>query len=402
MSAVPSDVVHEAQPGDLIARATALKPLLAGNAAETDARRLLPEENVAALAEAGLFSLTVPRRFGGLEVPFSTFLEANAVVGEACGSSAWVVALVNICNWLAGLYCDRAQQEVWGADPGARVCGVLAPTAETRRVDGGMVVTGTWAYASGCLHSTWAVLGLPVVDEAGEQIDQGLALVPMSELRIEDTWFVAGMRGTGSNTLVAEEVFVPDHMIMSIPAAVQGDYPTEHKDEALYRSSFVPSLAIILTFPQLGMSRAVVDTVIEKAPRRQIAYTVFDRQTDSAAFQLQVSDAAMLADTARLHSERAARVIDAAAGQGVELDYLDRARVRADVGWAIRKAREAIDLAISANGASSFAEVSPLQRFWRDSNTAGRHAVALPAVNQELYGKALLGIPYEENITALI
>jgi hypothetical protein len=72
------------------------------------------------------------------------------------------------------------------------------------------------------------------------------------------------------------------------------------------------------------------------------------------------------------------------------------------VGWAIRHARQAIDELISANGAGSFAEVSPIQRLWRDSNTGGRHAVILPSVNTEIYGKALLGIPYEQNISPLI
>jgi alkylation response protein AidB-like acyl-CoA dehydrogenase len=224
----------------------------------------------------------------------------------------------------------------------------------------------------------------------------------MSDLTIEDTWFVAGMKGTGSNTLVAQDVFVPDHRIVSVPAAINNQYPTEHTGEVVYRSSFIPALALVLAGPQVGMARAAVDLVIEKAPKRQIAYTIFTRQTDSSAFQLQVSDAAMLADTALLHVERAARDIDETAARGEVMEYVMRARVRADTGWAIRKAREAIDTAISANGASSFADVSPLQRLWRDANTAGRHAVVLPSVNQEVYGKALLGIPYEDNITPLI
>jgi alkylation response protein AidB-like acyl-CoA dehydrogenase len=387
---------------ELLERAEALKPLLARNAAEAESTRRIPDESIAALTEAGLFRITVPKRFGGYEVPFDTKLAVSAKLAEACGSTAWVVTLTNVCAWMVGLCSERAQQDVWGADPDARVCGVLAPTSTATREPGGLRITGRWGYASGSLHSDWAVLGVPVVDAAGEQIDQGLALVPMRELAIEDTWFVAGMRGTGSNTLVADGVFVPDHRIVSVPAAIENRYPTEHGDEALYRSSFIPVLALVLAGPQVGMARAAVELVIEKAPKRQIAYTIFTRQTDSTAFQMGISDAAMLADTALLHVERAARDIDEAAARGEAMDYLARARVRADTGWAIRKAREAIEAVISANGASSFAEVSPLQRLWRDANTAGRHAVVLPSVNQEVYGKALLGIPYEDNITPLI
>ena len=386
----------------LLERAEALKPLLVRNAAQAEEARRIPEESIAALTEAGLFRVVVPRRFGGYEVPFDTKLAVSAKLGEACGSTAWVVTLTNVCSWLAGLYREQAQQDIWGSNADARICGVLAPTSETRREDGGLRVSGRWGYASGCLHADWAVLGVPVVDEAGEPVDQGLAMIPMSELTIEDTWFVAGMKGTGSNTLVAQDVFVPDHRILSVPAAINHQYATEHTDEVLYRSSFIPVLALVLAGPQVGMARRAVDLVVEKAPKRQIAYTIFTRQTDSTAFQLQVSDAAMLADTAALHVERAARDIDETAARGEPMDYIRRARVRADTGWAIRKAREAIDTAISANGASSFADASPLQRLWRDANIAGRHAVVLPAVNQEVYGKALLGIPYEDNITPLI
>jgi 3-hydroxy-9,10-secoandrosta-1,3,5(10)-triene-9,17-dione monooxygenase len=387
---------------ELIERAHALKPLLRRNAAEVEAGRRVVDENIAALEEAGIFRITVPRRFGGFEVPFSANLEISAALGEACGSTAWVVTLTNVCNWLTSLLPEQAQQDVWGADPNAKVCGVLAPTAEVRKVDGGYEVTGKWGYASGCLHAQWAVLGIPVVNEQGEQVDQGLALIPMSDLRIEDTWFVAGMRGTASNTLHSEGAFVPEHRILSVPAAIGNEYGTEHKDEALYRSSFIPVLALVLAGPQVGMARGVLDIIIEKAPKRAIAYTVFERQTDSTTFQNAVSDAAMHVDTAALHVARAAADIDAAAGRGDAMDYLARARVRADTGWAIRHARQAIDDLISANGAGSFAEVSPIQRLWRDSSTAGRHAVVLPSVNQEVYGKALLGISYEDNITPLI
>ena len=142
--------------------------------------------------------------------------------------------------------------------------------------------------------------------------------------------------------------------------------------------------------------------MIEKAPRRAVTYTKFERQTDSTAFQLEVSRAATLIDTAHLHAFRAAQDIDDAAAAGTKLSYEMRARVRADTGYAIAQIREAIDVLLSAHGASSFADVSPLQRIWRDSSTAGRHAVIDPLVNQEVYGKALLGIPYEDNITPLI
>ena len=122
---------------------------------------------------------------------------------------------------------------VFAGDPVARVAGVLAPTATSQKADGGQVVTGRWGFASGSLHASWVIVGIPVVDETGETIDQGLALIPRAEISIDDTWYVAGMRGTGSNTIVADQVFVPHHRILSVPPAVGVAYPTQHKDERL-------------------------------------------------------------------------------------------------------------------------------------------------------------------------
>lgn len=385
---------------EILERAAALRPVLERNAAKGEEDRRIADESIDALVEAGLFKITVPRRFGGYEVDIRTKLEVSAAVAEGDGATGWVLALINVCHWLVGLYRDQAQQDIFGADPDARVCGVLAPSVETRREDGGLVVSGRWPWASGSLHATWGLVGVLDRDAAGAITEHALALIPMTDLAVEDTWFVAGMKGTGSNTLVADEVLVPDHRLLSVPKAIENEYPTEHADEPLYRSSFIPVLALILVGPQLGLARAARDLVIAKAPRRAISYTSFERQTDSVAFQVEVARAAMMVDTAHLHAFRAAGEIDAAARRGEKLDYVTRARVRADTGYTAETVRAAIDRLVSAHGASSFADSSPMQRIWRDANTAGRHAVVSPTVSLEVYGKALLGV--DNDVTDLV
>jgi 3-hydroxy-9,10-secoandrosta-1,3,5(10)-triene-9,17-dione monooxygenase len=226
----------------------------------------------------------------------------------------------------------------------------------------------------------------------GELQDQGMVLIPMPELAIEDTWFVTGMKGTGSNTLVANEVFVPAHRCISVPKMIEGEVATPFKDEALYRSAFVPGAAIILAGPQLGLAQAALDLVVEKAPRRSISYTFYETQSEAPVVQLAVARAASLIDSAHLHAYRAAADIDEAAYLGVFADYTARARVRMDTGRAIVLAREAIRELVTAHGASSFADSSPMQRIWRDSEVASRHAVANPEISAEIYGRALLGI----------
>ena len=231
-----------------------------------------------------------------------------------------------------------------------------------------------------------------MTDDRGEVVDQGLAFVPKSDVTIEDTWFVAGMKGTGSNTIVADEIFIPEHRVMSVPGLIGGHPPTPHVDEALYRSAFIPVAALILVGPQLGLCQAALDFVVEKAPRRGITYTAYEQQTHAPTVQLGLARAATLVDTAHLHAYRAAADIDDAAAAGRLLTYGERARVRMDTGYVAETAREAIRILCSVHGASTFADTSPLQRMWRDSEVAGRHAVVHPEISAEIYGRALLGI----------
>jgi alkylation response protein AidB-like acyl-CoA dehydrogenase len=195
---------------------------------------------------------------------------------------------------------------------------------------------------------------------------------------------------------------VPEHRYASVPAGINGHYGTEHTDEALYRSALLPVLALILVGPLLGLGRAALKIAVEKAPKRAVSYTRLATQRDSTAFQLKLAEAAMTLDDGILHAYRGADDIDRLAASGEYMDYLSRARVRADTGWTSKRVREAIGLILDAHGASGFADSSPMQRIWRDANTGGRHAIVNTLVNEELYGKALLGIGPEGQVTDLV
>ncbi|MEU2006643.1 acyl-CoA dehydrogenase family protein [Rhodococcus sp. NPDC019627] len=385
---------------ELVQRARDLGPLLADNAAKGESDGRVAQESIDALTEAGLFKLAVPKRYGGYETNMRTLMEVTAAIGEADGGTAWVATILNGTAWLTGLFSQRAQDDVFGSDPDARVCGVITPSSQATKVDGGYRVSGRWFFASGSSHATWAVVAIPVTNAEGETIDGGMALVPATDYRIEKTWYVAGMKSTGSNCIVVEDVFVPDHRVMSVSQAIQGTYATEHTDETMYRSSFVPFLTLNMVGPQLGMGRAALRMVTEKASKKSIAYTHFDTQADSVAFQLAIAKAATKLDTAMLHAYRAADDVDNAAADGAYLDYTTRARVRADTGKAVETVVEAINDLLFASGAGSFAENNALQRIWRDSSTGARHAHVIPDIGYEVYGKALLGV--DNTVTDLV
>ncbi|MFE0019847.1 acyl-CoA dehydrogenase family protein [Amycolatopsis sp. NPDC059021] len=377
---------------DLVERATKLRPLIAGNADRTDRERDVPTENVTALAESGLLSLLRPARYGGLQTDFRTLLEVSREVGRACGSTSWVTTLLNINSWFAGLFPAQAQDDVWAGTPQSHIAGVITPSGTAEAADGGYLVSGRWAPASGSAHANWAILGVKRPDAEGTTDATGLVLVPMSELTVEDTWFVSGMRGTASNTLAGKDIFVPAHRFHSTPDAIEGHYATLYTEEALYRSAFVPAAALVLAGPQLGLAEAAVEILREKAPQRSLTQTFYAIQAEAPIIQRAAAQAASLVDSAQLHAYRAAADIDEAAHHGIQPDYDVRARIRMDAGVAADHAREAIRVVCSAQGASSFGESNPLQRIWRDSETGSRHAALRADVASDIYGKSLFGI----------
>jgi 3-hydroxy-9,10-secoandrosta-1,3,5(10)-triene-9,17-dione monooxygenase len=377
---------------DVISRVRELAPLIQKNAASSEAERRVSEETITALKEAGAFRLAVPRRYGGLETSLRSMLDVSAAIAEADGGTSWVVTLSNINAWATGLTAAENQDEVWTDGPDAILAGVIAPSGKARKVPGGYRVSGSWAYSSASLHADWAAGGVYLVDDNDQILDQGMASIPKQDLRIEDTWYVAGMRSSGSNTIHAEDVFVPEHRYMSMLPTITGQYLADHPDAPLYRSALGPMIVMVLVGPQLGLGRAALDLVMRKGATKSLAYTTFEQNRDSVAFQLLIAEAALKIDTAHLHAYRAADDVARYAEAGEFPDLVARARIRGDAAVALRSITEAINILLNANGAGSFAEVNALQRIWRDSNVAARHAVILPQVSLETYGKALLGI----------
>lgn len=380
----------------LLARATELKPFLTEHARRADTDRHLSDDVITALSEAGLFRLGTPARHGGHESPVRTWLDVCATLAEADASAAWVTTIYNTHAFLLGLFPEKARGELYGTASEPLICGVLSPTAETREVPGGRRITGRWYYASGVRHATWACLGIPGTEESGERI----ALVPREEFTVEDTWFTTGMRGTASNCVVVEDVFVPEHRIASVADGLAGANVEAHPDSALYRSGVGSVLVLTLIATHLGLARAALDLVREKGATKAVPYTVHSRQADSTAFQLQLAEAALRIDTAHLHAYRAADDIDRAAARGERLGLFERARVRADAGYVADNVCAALQTLLSAHGAASFAEGHPLQRIWRDANTAARHGGIAAAVGYEAFGQVLAGL--DHTLTPLV
>ncbi|XPP27811.1 MAG: hypothetical protein ACNYNX_06410 [Leucobacter sp.] len=386
----------------LLEKIDELRPVLEANGAKGETDRRVLQESIDALDAIGAFRVTQPKKYGGFQGLSQDHVDVARAVGRGDGGTGWITALINMAGWLTALLPDEAQEDVWGEDPNTKVTVVLATNGKTRRVPGGYIVSGEWGYASGSWHAEWSFLGAELVDEDGNFDDAAQLLIPRTDLGYKDTWFVAGMRSSGSNTWVADEVFVPDHRVLRGTPAILGQYPGTTEDTpAVYRAGWIPWLNVILAGAQLGIGRAVLDKAIAGSSK-PIAYTSIAHKSDSVAFQLDIAKAALTLDSADLMIAQACREIDEPAAAGVYPDYLTRARNRAYVGWAAETVSKAIEMLLTAHGSGGFAEVNSIQRFWRDQAVAARHAFILPALGYELYGKALLGREDGDTVTPLV
>jgi alkylation response protein AidB-like acyl-CoA dehydrogenase len=372
---------------DIVARATELVPLIREYAEQgNDARRLAPEI-VKALDEAGLFRTLLPTRLGGLGTTVRTAIEVMKEVSRGDGSAGWVTTLLTVGIGFTTTYSEQAQLEVFADNPSAKVSGTFSPGSRSERVDGGYRISGRWPYSSGSFIADWATLGILLEDGA-----PGLALVPAEAWTIEPTWFVAGMKGTGSDTIVIEDHFVPDHRVQRFFDMNATNFATPYKDELMAGMPLNAIASAILAAPQVGLARHALEVTRAKLPERAVAYTSYDKAKNSPTHQLCVAKAATYVNMAELLLDQMTVEIDRAAITKAPLDPETRARIRNDTGVIAELVGQAIDTLMTANGAGSFADVNVLNRIWRDSNIGARHAFVSAELGKEAYGRALLGV----------
>ncbi len=378
---------------DLVQRAEALVPRLRELAPETEHLRKMSPASVDAVRKAGLFKVLQPSRIGGHQQSLRTHIDTIAVVGRACGSTAWCMGVMQAHSWLMGHFPKAAQDETYGADPDTLISAVISPRGQLRAVDDGYVLNGVWPFASGSQHADWLLLGAVSLDNKREVTDEADVLVPASAVTIKDDWNVVGLRGTGSCTVVAKDVQIPKHRYLSLRGLIEGKTPgASLHDGWLYKSAAVPVLTLALTPSALGIARGAIEAFKQRLPGREIAYTEREVQIDMPTTHLQIAEAATKIDVAEALIYRCADQIQDAAERGEMMEFSKRARVRADCAWAVRQCLEAVEIMYLASGGSGIAEKSTLGRAWRDLHAINMHGLLNLQTNMELYGRIVLGL----------
>lgn len=377
---------------ELVQRATDLVPLLRQNARQADLERRIPQENLDVLERSGLLRTTRPRQYGGLEIDSPTKVRIMSELARGCGSTGWVSTLYLDGNFLVALFPDEVQDEVF-ADPHARCTATLVPAGRAERDGSGFRVSGKWPFNTGSLHAQWVAEPAVVELEPG-QPEVCFFLMRYSEVTVLDDWHVSGLRGTGSNTVVAENVHVPEQRVLRVAEAKFGNHRSAaNENRALYR---IPPLSYLFTSggsTMPGLAKAALELFMDKLPGRgPIAYTGYAKRRDAPLTHFQVAEAALRIRSGEGVLIDAVETMDQRAERGTPYAPENQAELWGMVSYATRVFGEAIETLRIASGAHGIFDSEHMQLVCRDAQALMTHAVMMPTTGIEHYGRALCGL----------
>jgi indole-3-acetate monooxygenase len=332
-------------------------------------------EFVEALRDADLFRLLVPKTMGGAGLSpweLGPIIEALARVD---GSAGWTMALG---QGLLGQLVKRELFEELFGNPRLTMTGSLNPTnVRAIRVDGGFRFSGKGTYVSGCTHASWMVAAGLVVENGTPQFVDGAPVVkvgvlPMHACRVQETWRMTGMRGTGSHDVEFDDVFVAD-------------------DLTFMQADALANLGASLAPVSLGIAQHAIDVFIELA-NTKVPLGSRGLLRERVTAQAQLGQAEGLLQAARsLFYETASEAEARRVAQRSPTDQ-ERARMRLGSVMAAQLSAQAVDLIFDAAGLTAGSTDCAIERCWRDVHVARQH-ITLATTRFEVVGRIYLGLP---------
>jgi alkylation response protein AidB-like acyl-CoA dehydrogenase len=377
---------------ELVGRARALAPFLAERAPETAELRQVAPDVVSALASEGLMNVGAPAAFGGRAIDIDTMFEIAYELGRGCASTAWCWSLWQTHAWFMGWASSDAQNDFFERGPTALMSsGVKPGGAVLTPVEGGCMLSGRWGFSSGVDYADWVLFGGYPPGSAGPPDLGILMLVPREQVRIEDDWFVIGLRGTGSKTVAIDEpVFVPEYRFLLLNGAETGP-AKEVFGRASYALPVQMPVHYVVAAPLLGAARAAVDTVVDQMSTRRHSFTKSSK-ADSVNVQTRIAKAAAEVDAALAMARSDLRELLSLGEQNGVMTPEERARCRLHHAYVVLLARQATTRLFEIAGTAGMFKDAPMQRFFSDVYAGSQHIALLWDETAESYGRVRLGL----------
>lgn len=379
----------------ILATVNRIGPIITGHLDSTERGRRLAPPVVAALREAGFFRLFTPRALGGREIDPVTFAHVVETVSMCDSAAGWAFQAGNTGSWWMSRTSPEAVAEVYVDGPDLIMAASFNPPHNAEAVSGGYRITGRAPLASTIHESRWTMVSAIVCDDNKPRMtphgpEVVAVVIPTSELEIIDTWHSLGMRGTDSNDIAVNGVFVPTARAFRLdPSYV----PSAPFDGPLYRLPALVSVSAVVAPVALAVARGALDELRDIVTKK-IPLGSMKTARDRGAVQSAVAEAEAMIRSARLffYDTLTTAWERAVAQEAFTLEH--KADLMLASTWAVRCAARATDLMHRMAGTTGIYSRSRLERHFRDAQTLRHHGFHSDS-RLETVGQVYLGVEPE-------
>lgn len=356
--------------------------------------RRMPDDTIDDFVDSGLLRMNQAARWGGLELGSRAVVELVSAVAEGDGASGWVFGLLASHFWLGSVFDLQAQYDMWDEDPDALMSSSFAAEAsDITACDGGYRVSGRWPFSSGSDHCSWAMVGIVVPPEGGEgPPTPRWCLMPRTDYSVEDTWSTCALRGTGSNTVVVDDAFVPEYRTVDPVDVMEGRAPGASANlSPIFRLSFSSALSGYLGSTAIGIAKRAARDFAGYSSKKVSKFTGLPELSDPMI--IHVGTVAANAEAAHGLMMYRAGLLDALIDEGVGPTLEQRLATNRDVTTAVRMCVDAVERAMRFSGGSGLFDKHTIQQAWRDVHGVAAHMGYNTDTVYGNWGRQMLDLP---------
>jgi 3-hydroxy-9,10-secoandrosta-1,3,5(10)-triene-9,17-dione monooxygenase len=382
--------ISESTLDDLKEAANKIVPLIKQHRATGNQQRDLAPEVMQAIIDAGLFRLYQPKAWGGSELDPRAFWSVQAIFAEHCLSTGWVHGVLSVQSFVMAQFGQQAQADVWAQDPDVLVSSSFQPTGKVSEVEGGYRLTGHWTFSSGSSFAKWVLVGALVYPNGEKKPPQmALFLVPRGDYQIKDTWHTFGLRATGSNDVVIEDAFVPQHRMLLPAAGIVPEVADSADAPALYQLPWLYIFTGGISYLGIGACRGALNNFITVAKTRRAIITGKAVKEDPDVNRIIAKTQAALASATAIYEQHIANMFTAIEQQQ-RMPFSEGLLQRSQMMGVMRNLTACVDAMRLLLGGRGVREDSPLTQCWLDMNAACAHPGNDPRAIELLFGQSQL------------
>jgi 3-hydroxy-9,10-secoandrosta-1,3,5(10)-triene-9,17-dione monooxygenase len=397
---IPSMTTHQAVDTDrqsakqLLARAIELQPWLRDHQAQAEQQRRIPDETLAVLDSAGLYRLTIPRRYGGADLGARELYDVFRTLGSGCGSTAWVIWATAGGNLWSCAFPESeiapVYEPAWRGNRTFALGGTSRRMSGTaRRVAGGWMIEGSWPFATGSVHASHGYLA--VFYDPTDDTKVGMVLVPKAQLRELDDWDATGLAGTGSQTVATDgELFVPDERFSTPERLAARLAELTEQGRGPRRGGIVRSL-MTCTGVALGMADQALEVFTGTVAKRSIPYSTYASAAQAPIIHHAAGRAHAQLRAAGRVAEAALAELDRLDADGVDPSPSEAVQFHTDAAYVWDACAEAVETLFRHSGASAILKRQALQRIARNVRAGSLHGAHNIDTWLENSGRGLCG-----------